>query len=38
MDVEFLGSFAVDLFQESQPFDMSMALLGARDQLAFHVR
>jgi hypothetical protein len=36
MDVEFLGCFAVDLFQESQPFDMSVVLLGARDQLAFH--
>ena len=35
-DVEFLGCFAVDLFQESQPFDMSVMLLGARDQLAFH--
>src|ERR1700730_15366815 len=36
MDVEFLGCFAVDLFQESQPFDMSVVLLGARDLLAFH--
>src|SRR5678815_5608480 len=36
MDVEFLGRFAVDLLQESQPFDMSVARLSARDQLAFH--
>ena len=25
MDVEFLGRFAVDLLQKSQPFDMSVA-------------
>ena len=36
VDVEFLGRLAIDLFQESQPFDMSVARLGACDQFAFH--
>lgn len=35
MDVEVFGRFTIDLFQEPQPFDMGVALLGARDQLAF---
>ena len=35
VDVETLGRLAVDLLQEAQPFDVRVALLRARDQLAF---
>ena len=35
MDVEPLRRLPIDLLQEAQPFDMRMARLGARDQLAF---
>ena len=36
MDVEFLGVSRSICFGNSQPFDMSVARLSARDQLAFH--
>ena len=32
VDVDILWRFAVDLLQKTQPFDVGMALLGARDQ------
>jgi hypothetical protein len=35
MHIKVLGCLTVDLLQEAQPFNTSMALLSARDQLAF---
>ena len=35
MEVEVRGRLAIDLLQETQPFDVSVARLGARDQLPF---
>ena len=37
MQVQFLGCFSLDLFQEPQPFYMGMLLLGASDELAVEV-
>jgi len=34
VDVEILGRLTIDLLQEPQPFDVRVALLGARDQFA----